>query len=192
MDRNQILLDSAWCGDLERVKECLANGADIEARDDNGKTALMVAVVADSFELVKYLVEQGADINANLHIENFKATNSVATAMAFFFGYLDIAKYLVAQGAIVDRITLAMASRNGNLDGIKYLLNIADIDARIALVTATEIGDFEVVKYLVKNAYRLIDCDFALTYALKYGHLDIATYLLDNGADIDDKVFVLV
>lgn len=71
-------------------------------------------------------------------------------------------------------------------------MNIADIDARIALATATEIGDFEVVKYLVKNAHHLIDCDFVLTYALKYGHLDIAEYLLDNGADIDDKVLILV
>lgn len=31
MDWNQILLDSARLGDLERVKECLTNGADIEA-----------------------------------------------------------------------------------------------------------------------------------------------------------------
>lgn len=77
----------------------------------------MVAVLVGSFGIVKYLVEQGADINTNLIIENSTVANSTAVAIAFFFGYLDIAKYLISQGAIVNRITLAMAFRNGDLEG---------------------------------------------------------------------------
>lgn len=99
----------------------------------------------------------------------------------------------MAQGAIINKVVLAAASFSGNLDSIKYLLaKNADIDAKITLAIATKIGDLEVVKYLVQNVNNLSNCRYALIYALRYGHLDIAEYLLDNGADIDDKVPILV
>lgn len=40
---NQDLIDAAGKGDLETVKRLLANGADVNAKDNDGKTALMVA-----------------------------------------------------------------------------------------------------------------------------------------------------
>ena len=43
------------------VRELLAHGANINTQDNNGLTALMEAVNADSSETVKLLLEHGAD-----------------------------------------------------------------------------------------------------------------------------------
>lgn len=49
---------------LKIVHCLLANGAEIEARDFEGWTPLMSAVAKGSIEVVKLLIEVGADINA--------------------------------------------------------------------------------------------------------------------------------
>ena len=50
---------------LEEVKTLVAQGANIEYRDPQDRTALMNAANIGSLELVKYLVEKGANINSN-------------------------------------------------------------------------------------------------------------------------------
>ena len=53
---------------LEAVKECLKNGADVNAKDDDGWTALIYAVrwsnVSSTKATVKMLIDAGADVNA--------------------------------------------------------------------------------------------------------------------------------
>lgn len=53
-------------GRIERVKELLAQGADLRYCNpaDNGKTALVKAVLNGKLEVVRYLLEQGADLHA--------------------------------------------------------------------------------------------------------------------------------
>lgn len=55
-------LKSAENGNFKKIKECLANGVDVNARDIFGYTALMLASINGHFEIVKYLVEHGADV----------------------------------------------------------------------------------------------------------------------------------
>lgn len=58
------LCESAEDGNLEKVKECIENGADVNAKDVWGKTALRSASQNGHFEIVKFLIENGADMNA--------------------------------------------------------------------------------------------------------------------------------
>lgn len=53
-------------GRLERVKELLSQGAELGYCNpaDNGKTALVRAVLGQRFDVVRYLLEHGADIHA--------------------------------------------------------------------------------------------------------------------------------
>ncbi len=61
---NTTIFDWARVGWLEKVQECVKNGADVNAIiKDNGFTALMGASAARNLEIVKYLIENGADIN---------------------------------------------------------------------------------------------------------------------------------
>jgi len=58
------LMISAADGDLGRVKELVASGADINARSRSGTTALMLAVRNEHLATVRFLVSAGANVNA--------------------------------------------------------------------------------------------------------------------------------
>lgn len=48
------MCESAEDGNLEKVKECIENGADVNAKDVWGKTALIYALKNGHFEIVKF------------------------------------------------------------------------------------------------------------------------------------------
>ena len=50
-------------GDLNRVCALLDEGADIDARDEHGQTALMNAAYRGDAELVQLLIGRGASLN---------------------------------------------------------------------------------------------------------------------------------
>jgi ankyrin repeat protein len=56
---------AAQNGDLERLRDLLARGCDLNAFDDLGKTPLHYAAAADRPEVVRYLLERGANVNAH-------------------------------------------------------------------------------------------------------------------------------
>lgn len=58
------LLEAASAGDPDRVALALRAGANIEARDDRDRTALLLAVTNDHVESARLLVAMGADPNA--------------------------------------------------------------------------------------------------------------------------------
>ena len=58
------LLSAAVAGDSALVENLLDRGADIEARDDNGYTALMAASCAGQAAVVETLLDRGATLEA--------------------------------------------------------------------------------------------------------------------------------
>ncbi|WP_084259480.1 ankyrin repeat domain-containing protein [Microtetraspora malaysiensis] len=61
---NEELLARAARGDAAGVRDALASGADIEARDRLRRTALLLAAAADHVEVAEVLVAAGANPNA--------------------------------------------------------------------------------------------------------------------------------
>ena len=57
MSWDRELLESAKNGDLDKVKNCLANGADINALDERNNSAIMFASMNGHLEIVKFLLE---------------------------------------------------------------------------------------------------------------------------------------
>ncbi|MDQ0570482.1 ankyrin repeat protein [Variovorax paradoxus] len=55
---------AAWHGDLPKLKNLIAAGANLEARDARGRTPLHVATHARQREAVKLLAKAGADLDA--------------------------------------------------------------------------------------------------------------------------------
>lgn len=58
-----MLLDVVRAGDLAQVR-LLAGKTDLEARDPQGRTALLLATHANNVEIARVLIEAGADVNA--------------------------------------------------------------------------------------------------------------------------------
>ncbi|AAN53983.1 ankyrin repeat domain-containing protein [Shewanella oneidensis MR-1] len=57
------LIHAVKAKDTLAVKRIIANGADLECVDENGMTALLHACELQSFEILKLLVDAGADVN---------------------------------------------------------------------------------------------------------------------------------
>lgn len=58
------LADAAFICDLARVRDLLARGADVDARNDEGRPPLVSAVLGGSLPLLELLLAQGADVDA--------------------------------------------------------------------------------------------------------------------------------
>ena len=55
---------AAQVGNIEAVKQHLAAGTDVNAKDKYGRTTLHAAAVGGSKEVVELLIAKGADVNA--------------------------------------------------------------------------------------------------------------------------------
>jgi ankyrin repeat protein len=83
-------------GDLQRVKELVENGYDVNAFDGAlSFTPLHYAVKAENIELVRYLLSVGADVNAR-EVDKIGETplGTVAASCSY-----DVAEVLVKAGA---------------------------------------------------------------------------------------------
>ena len=87
-----------------------------QEKQDNLNKQLIEATEKGDLELIKYLVEQGADIHAK---------NDCALRLASYSGNIEIVKYLVEQGAEIhakNNNALRWASENNHLNVVKYFL----------------------------------------------------------------------
>lgn len=64
-DNNKtILMYAAWTGNAKALEHLLAHGADINAKDSEGVTPLMLAIFKDHTDIALRLIREGADVNA--------------------------------------------------------------------------------------------------------------------------------
>ncbi|MBI5051135.1 ankyrin repeat domain-containing protein [Candidatus Micrarchaeota archaeon] len=96
---NEKLRESSRSGDLQGVGNSLSEGAEINAGGLGGRTALMNAVhgtnYKPNFEIVKYLVENGADVNGTDAFGN----SVIQYAYSDLPEYGEAIEYLQAHGA---------------------------------------------------------------------------------------------
>jgi ankyrin repeat protein len=59
-----LLIEAAEKGDTEKVKALLAQGADVNAKNKRGSTALMLARDRGHSDTVRALVAKGGDVDA--------------------------------------------------------------------------------------------------------------------------------
>jgi hypothetical protein len=117
----------AATGNLERVKQLMEDGANIDETTENNMTALLLASLNGSSEIVVYLVEHGANV---AHIADTDYGGMTALHCACIYENLPSVKYLIEHGAMITerddegKTALLHAAHNGNLEIIKYLLSM--------------------------------------------------------------------
>ena len=153
------LIVAARDGNLYFVKVLLRYGANIEARGTinidglvvEDCTALWVAAAKGHFDVVRFLIEQNAEVDGRT------SSNSTPLRAAAFDGHLDIVRCLVENGADVNARTnfnstpLMLTCHNGHLDVASYLvkhganINLQDNHGRSCLHDASKRGHVQLV-----------------------------------------------
>ncbi|MES2676817.1 MAG: ankyrin repeat domain-containing protein [Pseudomonadota bacterium] len=191
------LLDAAGSGNLAAVKKFLKQGVNIDHTDNNGCTALFIAIKNGHLDIVNVLLEKGADVNKTMNDDS----NPLITASVK--RYLGVVKRLLEKGADVNKAMgddftpLIMASNNGHLDIVNALLegganvNQAAKDGATSLYIAAQQGHLDVVKRLLEEGADVNqasnDGTTPLYIAVKAKHLDVIDALLKAGADVNQK-----
>ena len=81
---------------IEAIKQAIADGADVNAKDQNGRTLLQLAALKGHKEVAELLIAEGADVNAK--------TNSGWTPLvvAAVRGHKEVVELLIAKNANVN------------------------------------------------------------------------------------------
>jgi hypothetical protein len=90
------IFDAAKTGDIQRVKELVESGVDINAASENGETPLIIAASNNHTDIVRSLLEAGADINIR------RRDGMTALICASIFGHTEIVKALLEYRPDVD------------------------------------------------------------------------------------------
>ena len=97
---NFQLIRACEQGDLEKVKQLVEIGADIEVKDDTNWTPLIISAVNNYFNITKYLIEKGANI------ESRSSINRNALYYACDKNDIKIAKYLLLHDADINIVDI--------------------------------------------------------------------------------------
>lgn len=160
------LIFATQSGDAEAIQDMIARGAELDATDENGRTALMIATHANWIEAARLLIEAGADVNAKDNIDDSPYLYAGAR------GHLEILKLTLAHGA-----DLTSTNRYGGT----------------ALIPAAERGHLETVRTLIAAGVKVDHVNklgwTALLEAVILGdggprHVSIVDMLIGAGADV--------
>ena len=94
----------AGSGDLDRLEQTLADGAEVNAGDQSGMTALMRATYHGHLQMVRALIEHGADLNAK------DRDGLTSLKLAKHMGHKEIVSALISYGAPEASPTLKQKS----------------------------------------------------------------------------------
>lgn len=179
-----------------KVSLLLQNGADVEFTDGKGVTPLMAAVNGGNENIVRTLLDHGADPK--------KTVGKLAPlSLAAKKGHYRVVKVLLEKGAEVEEKTggqtpLLHAVREGEHAAVRTLLDAGEANANATtmygltpLIIAAKKGLYSIAQTLLSKGADVDGTDkdgmTPLMYAVKHGHADVVRMLLDEGADVKKK-----
>ena len=154
--------DAAMRGDTERVRELLRGGADVNAAQGDGMTAIHWAAEHDAVEMTEVLVFAGANLEATTRLGGFTPL---------------LVASRTGSAAVVDKLLDAGAP-----------IEAATSTGETALHLAAASGSSETASVLVSHganldAVELTKGQTPLMFAAAYGRVDVVEVLLHAGAE---------
>ncbi|MCF8378823.1 MAG: ankyrin repeat domain-containing protein [Bacteroidales bacterium] len=150
-----LLRNAGLDGDIETVKEMIARNVNVNALDQDGRSALMFASFNGHLEIVRTLKEKGAKINLQDYV------GRTALMFASSGKFPETVKFLLENEAdpnLIDReenfTAIMFAAAEGNMEVVKILLtygadpNLKDVDGETAELFARTNGHLEVADFL--------------------------------------------
>ena len=180
------------------VTTLLKGGADVNATQVDGTTALHWAAYHDDAETAALLVKAGANVNAA------NRYGVPPLALASTNGNAAVVRLLLEAGADANatakggETVLMMAARSGNVEAVKALLvrgarhDVRERRGQTALMWAAAEGHAAVVRSLVEAGADInatLDSGFTpFFFAVREGRIDVARALLEAGVDVNEPM----
>jgi ankyrin repeat protein len=147
--------------DSDAVKKAIDAGAEVEDRDEEGRTALHVAALAGSPQIISLLVDAGADLSAMTETDEMSA------------------------------LMIAISEGNDPSFDVLLELgadpNQADANGFTPLMVAAQFGQWQMVEALIHRGAKIdaktLRGSTALSAALTSNNVDVAIVLAEQGAD---------
>ncbi len=194
-----LLADAVEQGDSGRVEALLAAGANVNAAQPDGMTALHWAAYRGDVETAQELVRAGADVTA----EN--RYNVTPLTPACIDGNGAMVELLLEAGADADTASsggetvLMLAARTGEIGPVRALLErgvevnaVAGATGQTALMWAAAEGHTKVVSALLEAGadpdIRLDSGFTAFLFAVREGRLAVVRLFLQAGADANETI----
>ncbi len=179
---------------LERVQQLLKAGANVNARNSEGRTPLIMACIVGDLEVVRELFKHD-ELDANVHCKQ----GATALIIASDKGHLDIVRELLKHDKVDVNLcagngttALMIASIKGHMDVLRELLKHDKVDVnakykldRTVLMVACNTGNVDVVRELMKHDKLDVNARDDLGYsplmiASFFGHLEVVRELLKH------------
>ncbi|MDX1917133.1 MAG: ankyrin repeat domain-containing protein [Rickettsiaceae bacterium] len=158
---NRDLFEVIWANNIPKVIALIKQGADVNAVDRYGNTALMEAARFARPEIARILIEQGADVNGARTVYG-----KTALMQAAYNGHNAITALLLERGADV---------------------NAADRCGNTALIEAAHYGYAKTTRLLIDAGAEVNatarNGQSALMWAAYYGYTQTTRLLIEGGAD---------
>lgn len=183
----------------KKVKYLIYLGADVNAKNFQGMTALMSAVFKNDLDMVSLLIENGADVNVKgTSSDEYKTPLMVAVMKE----NLEIARLLVENGANVDEYdgvrerALEIAVGRDNFEIAKLLIdNGSDVNKGgfCGMRVLQKVKSVKLAQMLIEKGAELDARDyFGKTAIMSLAEvalprIDVIKYLLELGADVDTR-----
>ncbi|XP_058789887.1 ankyrin-3-like isoform X2 [Phymastichus coffea] len=189
-------------GDYEMMERLLLAGADIDARDVDGNTALHFAAQLARYDAAQILLRHGASLAAQTPRGFSPVTLAVQS------GCIPLVQLLLDHGGDVNQpvhdydlkrqsTLLHWAIECNNIRMVDFLLrtnadaNLRDSYGETCLHYAARLGHLDSAELLLRHGARVRDKSLneltALCYAVKFGHKHMLEPLLQHGATLTER-----
>jgi Ankyrin repeats (3 copies) len=120
--KSTIMMESAKVGQVGIIKIMLSHGVVVDFRDSDNHTALHRSCQGGYLEAARFLLENGADVNARCQGPSDTAT---PLTLAMNNGHLEVAEFLLVNNALVDtqiwNACAWKAAGEGHLGMVRFL-----------------------------------------------------------------------
>ena len=190
------MCQSAKAGNLGHLKGFLAQGANINGKNDEGYTSLICAIRANQIEAVEFLLQAGASRSTS---DSRAGKRKPPLFHAAECGHLEITKLFLGHGKDAKERSwsgqpfFVDVASSDHLDVIRCFLehgadaNMLTISGRSIFILAVRRGSLEHIKLFTKFGGDVNSRDIngrpAMHIALHQDRLDVIDHLLKHGGD---------